>query len=852
MFVNLPAVLKAYEIAHCGNMDDPHSPQSQEARELLRKELAPILDSYKEEKGDKLQLHFHLPNSLSLVRLWWEKNTRINGEWTDISDDLTSYRPTVMDVNKYGIVAMGIEPGTGGFAVRGVIPVKAPDGRQLGSAEVLQNFDAILDSAVEEGKFEIVLYANEDLLRFSVELRDREKHPRKGEFVRVTEALDESLESMITAEMLLQGKKDSIVKRHGPVTMEVFPINDYRGNQVGVMVFVINTETISGLMNTAAVTLALMLAAMAIAPSFSLLFTLRMLVTIPLKKIREKIQDIAEERANLVEPIITRQKDEIGELARWFNTLTAKVGATSAKFESMARWYESILDATPLPISVTDADMNWTFANRAVEEYLGIKRKDMLGKPCNNWDIHICNTPDCSIAQAKCGTKQTFFRHKGRSHQVDIEILKSVNGEIEGFIEIVQDITEIEELVKKQAEAEAASKLKSVFLANMSHEIRTPMNAIIGITEIQLQNTKLPPDIKEALARIHNSGVLLLGIINDILDLSKIEAGKMELAPVKYNISNLINDVVQLNRLRFEGKPIEFRLMIDEKIPAMLTGDDLRVKQILNNLLSNAFKYTEKGMISFSVAAEQMSDKNQVMLVFRISDTGQGMSEDQVKMLFDEYSRFNLDANRVTEGTGLGMTITRNLLRLMDGTIFIESEKGRGTEVTIHLPQKTDSTGPSGILGSDMAEKLQQLRVESAAEADGAQITRKLLDYGSVLVVDDNESNLFVARALLEPYKLSIDTASGGQESIEKIANGNVYDIIFMDHMMPGMDGIEAVKKIRGMQYNHAIIALTANALVGQAEMFLENGFDSFISKPIDIKQLDMILGKFIHHKQPD
>jgi len=401
---------------------------------------------------------------------------------------------------------------------------------------------------------------------------------------------------------------------------------------------------------------------------------------------------------------------------------------------------------------------------------------------------------------------------------------------------------------KKKVDEE--SKQKSDFLAKMSHEIRTPMSAILGITEIQLQDRTLREDLREALGKIYNSGDLLLGIINDILDFSKIEAGKMELVPVKYYVSSMINDIVQLNKIKNENKPIGFRLLVDERIPSEVTGDELRIKQVLNNLLSNAFKYTDKGEVLLSVSVEQTRGMStNATLVFKVKDTGQGMTQEQIHKVFDEYSRFNLEANRTTQGTGLGMSITRNLVHMMGGTISVDSVPGKGTEVTVKLPQRTDGT--VALLGKEMAETLQQFKMSSVSQTEKAQITYDPMPYGSVLIVDDVETNLYVAKGLMAPYELAMDTAVSGFETIDKIKAGGVYDIIFMDHMMPKMDGIETTKILREMGYNRPIIALTANALVGQAEMFMRNGFDGFISKPIDVRQLNATLNKIVRDKQP-
>ncbi|WP_461246221.1 hybrid sensor histidine kinase/response regulator [Treponema sp. R6D11] len=526
-----------------------------------------------------------------------------------------------------------------------------------------------------------------------------------------------------------------------------------------------------------------------------------------------------------------------------------EINKESEKSRAMAHWYNSILNAIPLPITVTDIDTNWTFINKAVEKILGITFEEAIGKPCNSMGTEICNTDACGIKCAKRGITQTYFLHKGLSYQVDVAILKDVNEKIMGYIEIVQDITNLKQITKKQADAEAANAAKSAFLAKVSHEIRTPMNAILGITEILLQDEALSHDMQEALSRIYNSGYLLLGIINDILDLSKIEAGKLELTPINYDVPSLINDTVHLNIMRFDSKPIVFDLHLDENIPLTLFGDELRIKQILNNLLSNAFKYTDSGKVSLSISVEPSDNPSMLTLLFRVSDTGQGMTSEQLDKLFDEYTRFNLEANRSTEGAGLGMNITKRLVDLMNGEILVESAKGKGSLFTVRLPQ---GIVDSGVLGKDIVDNLMQFRLGRMSQMKKApQIVREYMPYGKVLIVDDVETNLYVAKGLMAPYGLSIDTAMSGFEAIDKIKSGSNYDVIFMDHFMPKMDGIEAAKNIRELGYTNSIVALTANALTGQTEIFMENGFDGFISKPIDIHQLNSILNKLVRDKYP-
>jgi len=546
------------------------------------------------------------------------------------------------------------------------------------------------------------------------------------------------------------------------------------------------------------------------------------------------------------------------------------------------------------------------------------------------------------------------------------------------------------QLIEANRKAKYASKAKSDFLARMSHEIRTPMNAIIGMAELLLRG-ELSNEARSYAQDIKQAGNNLVSLINDILDLSKIEAGKLEIVPVKYMLSSLINDTVNIIRTKLKEKPIRFFTNIDGNIPNSLYGDEVRLRQILLNLLSNAIKYTEKGYIGLTITADKQDDK-QVLLRIDVSDTGKGIKPEHQANLFDEFVR--VDKNHGIEGTGLGLPITRRLCAAMDGKINMESEYGKGSVFTVIIPQSIESKEPFAVVeepekkkvliyesrlnyaksvcwslknlnvphtlvtnlddfkealyhghqpslttdkwsgegslpeewfyvfsGYGLYEKIKPLMEQNDSVFYGKKKPHLalMIEWGAeifvsnahfvslpvqslsiantlngkvdrqnyyedsgcsgairhtfpnarLLIVDDIATNLKVAEGLMSPYNAKIDTCLSGAEAIELVKR-NKYDIVFMDHMMPEMDGIEATAIIRAwekeQQENNGasftedetrsndcnlrrqitIIALTANAVVGMKEMFIKNGFNDFISKPIDIYKLDEILDRWI------
>ncbi|MDR2404007.1 MAG: response regulator [Spirochaetaceae bacterium] len=513
--------------------------------------------------------------------------------------------------------------------------------------------------------------------------------------------------------------------------------------------------------------------------------------------------------------------------------------------------FTTLIATTPNLIAIVDEHNCITYISKPLAEFAHIKNPALpVGRPILDlFGEMTIKMMIAEILESKGPYESTKeIIHDGKSRHFKI-ISDKLTGETKGTFIDISDITSV---VQSKLEAEAASRSKSAFLATMSHEIRTPLNAIIGLSEIELQK-KLPPETHEDLEKIYSSGSGLLGIINDILDISKIESGSFNLIPVEYDTPSLINDTVQLNIVRIGSKPINFELDPDETLPSRFWGDELRVKQILNNLLSNAFKYTQEGKVVLRIHWEPK--ESDAMLRFVVEDTGRGIKKEDMDKLFAEYSQLDTRANRKIEGTGLGLSITKKLTEMMDGTITVESEYGRGSIFSVHLRQKIADKNP---IGKTIAEHLKSFRFRNDKRSLGKNLIRSYMPYGRVLIVDDVATNLDVARGLMMPYGLVIDCASSGREAIEKIREEKTrYDLVFMDHMMPEMDGIEATRIIRnkiGTKYakNVPIIALTANVIAGNEEMFLSSGFNAFISKPIDIMRLDTMLNQWVRDKQTE
>lgn len=394
------------------------------------------------------------------------------------------------------------------------------------------------------------------------------------------------------------------------------------------------------------------------------------------------------------------------------------------------------------------------------------------------------------------------------------------------------------DLENAMAEAKRATHARDIFLANMSHEIRTPINTILGLNELILRESQ-DETVRGYALDIKQAGTILLSLVSDILDFSKIQSGKMELLEGIYDISSLLNDLINSNAIPLRKKKLRLSLDIASDIPYKLMGDEIHLRQVIGNLLSNAVKYTKAGTVTLRLAWEQL-EEDTILMKIAVEDTGVGVKQKDIAKIFETFNRLDMEASRSEEGTGLGLAVTNRLVEMMGGELKVTSEYGKGSCFSFAVPQKVIAKEPLG----DFQEQYDRSVKNSISYRE-----KFIAPLGKILVVDDNAMNLAVAQDLLRNTKLQIDVASSGGECLEMLKRKE-YHLICMDHMMPVMDGVETLHAIRAMEGNPSkdipVIALTANAVVGAKEFYLDAGFEDYLSKPIEPEKLEDMLIKYL------
>ena len=506
-----------------------------------------------------------------------------------------------------------------------------------------------------------------------------------------------------------------------------------------------------------------------------------------------------------------------------FNAFSITVGNLS----------QYIYESANTAILIFDEYFRLVLANPYGQELLGIKKieNQKLMQLFQGTEAEFGRIKDGILRDNK-GVAELVSVHGAISCSLNFSLARDFHDDPYCIVCFVYDLTKEKNMLE---EVVRANEAKSQFLANMSHEIRTPINGILGMDSVLLKECH-DENLREYAKNIQSAGQSLLSIINDILDISKIESGKMEILTIRYQLFSVLNDCYNLTKIKLQNKPVSFIMQINEKLPSWLYGDEVRIRQIINNFLSNAVKYTKEGNITFELDFEEKTDE-QILLVITVRDTGIGIKEEDLGKLFESFTRIEEKRNRNIEGTGLGLNLTKNLVNLMGGEVFAESTYGKGSCFTAKIPQKIADAKPMGDFGKRYQQYL------STSDDDKLSF---LAPDAKILVVDDVTMNLKVVEGLLKATKIQIDTAVSGSECLECVKT-TPYQMIFLDHMMPEMDGLETLEHMKNLADNPnaqtPVIMLTANAIVGAKEEYIEAGFTDYLTKPIrETELLEMIL----------
>lgn len=506
-----------------------------------------------------------------------------------------------------------------------------------------------------------------------------------------------------------------------------------------------------------------------------------------------------------------------------FNAFSITVGNLS----------QYIYESANTAILIFDEYFRLVLANPYGQELLGIKKieNQKLMQLFQGTEAESGRIEDGILRDNK-GVAELVSVHGAISCSLNFSLARDFHDDPYCIVCFVYDLTKEKNMLE---EVVRANEAKSQFLANMSHEIRTPINGILGMDSVLLKECH-DENLREYAKNIQSAGQSLLSIINDILDISKIESGKMEILTIRYQLFSVLNDCYNLTKIKLQNKPVSFIMQINEKLPSWLYGDEVRIRQIINNFLSNAVKYTKEGNITFELDFEEKTDE-QILLVITVRDTGIGIKEEDLGKLFESFTRIEEKRNRNIEGTGLGLNLTKNLVNLMGGEVFAESTYGKGSCFTAKIPQKIADAKPIGDFGKRYQQYL------STSDDDKLSF---LAPDAKILVVDDVTMNLKVVEGLLKATKIQIDTAVSGSECLECVKT-TPYQMIFLDHMMPEMDGLETLEHMKNLADNPnaqtPVIMLTANAIVGAKEEYIEAGFTDYLTKPIrETELLEMIL----------